>query len=180
MSRKRLDPSRYTARLARLGDARDIVAVQRAAVEKAWRGIIDDFEAFLAEKFDPDSQFEKYKERINDTARILVVVEAEGEIVGFGGARPHGAEEQPAGFEYQGNAFYLLPTHEGIGASLVLAEGILKALQARGVKIVCGWCLAGNRGARNFYERRGGALVEGAIAPPEYDAAPHVAYGWHF
>jgi hypothetical protein len=174
-----LDLSRFIVRPAVLCDAEDIVRIQRAAVEKAWRHVIGaGFDAFLAEKFNHESQLAKYRERIVDPARVLLVVRDGEKPVGFGGARPHAADEQPKGYEYQGNAFYLLPKAEGTGASLALATGIRDTLIKRGIKSVCGWCLADNRKARNFYERRGAQLVKDAVAPPEYDIAPHVAYGW--
>jgi GNAT superfamily N-acetyltransferase len=169
----------FAVRPARPEDAETIVRIQRAAVERAWRKVIPgDFEAFLHEKFDHSTQLAKYIERANDPARILLVVEKEGRLAGFGGARVHGPDDSPPGFDWQGNAFYLDPPYEGTGASVVLLNGLCEAVKARDGRRMVGWCLAGNRLARNFYEKRGGALVAGAVAPPEYDVAPHVAYGW--
>ncbi len=177
--------NRFTARKAEDRDVDAIVHIQRVAVEKAWAPIIkENFDVFLREKFDPETQTKKYAERIHDPARILVVVEtadpANQQVVGFGGAQQHKAGDQPLGFEYQGKGFYLDPAFEGTGASLILGQGLMAELHARNVKSICGWCLADNRMARNFYEKRGGKLITDAIAPPDYAIAPHVAYGWVF
>lgn len=170
---------RFTARKAVPEDAARMVHLQRIAVEKAWQSIIkENFAQFMAEKFNPETQTRKYTERIQDPSRILVIVEDKEEIVGFGGIRRQEPDEHPVGYEYQANAFYLDPAYEGTGASRILLSGLLTELQKRNAQNISAWCLAGNRLARNFYERHGGILIPDAITPKEYDIAPHVAYGW--
>ena len=169
----------FSVRKAAAEDVNDIVRIQRAAVEKAWRKAIPgDFAVFLNEKFDPAVQRVKYLERVADPKIIILVVEKSDHVIGFCGVRPHGIEEAPPGFDWQGNAFYLDPAFEGSGGSLILFSGLLDAVRERGARSLVGWCLADNRLARNFYARRGGKIVQDAIAPPEYSIAPHVAYGW--
>jgi hypothetical protein len=171
----------FTTRPAKPEDAEAMVHLQRLAVEKAWRPIVkNNFDAFLAERFDTASQIKKYRERISDPARILIIVENEPRLAGFGGGRQQEADEQPKGYAYQANAFYLDPTFEGSGASLVLLGGLKEELVKRNATSICAWCLADNRLARNFYEKRGGKLIADAITPAEYnEVAPHVAYGWN-
>ena len=170
---------KFTGRKARQEDANAIVRVQRKAVDKAWRPLIDDFDTFLREKFDTAEQTKKYHERIAGGERIIIVVENDAhEVVGFASARKHEANEQPLAYDYQATAFYIDPPFEGSGASTVLLSQLFIELTRHGVKNVCGWCLADNRLARNFYERRGGKLIADAVAPPEYSIAPHVVYGW--
>ena len=170
----------FTPRNAEAKDVEPMVRLQRLAVEKAWRPVIkDDFDKFLREKFDPTAQIQKYHERLADPKRLFIVAEHKGCVVGFIGARMHEPNEQPLGYEYQATALYLEPAYEGSGASLVLLSELFDALTQRGAKNLCGWCLAANRLARNFYAKRGGTLIMDAVTPPEYAIAPHVAYGWN-
>jgi GNAT superfamily N-acetyltransferase len=169
----------FSVRKAEGRDVEGLVRLQRASVEKAWPGIVGaKFDAFLKERFDHAEQAEKYKQRLLDPDRFLFVVEQEGRLAAFGGARKCGPGDQPSGYDWQGGAFYVAPRHMGGGASLALFEAILTELRARGAKNVSGWCFAANKPARNFYERRGMKLVENVAVPKEYaDVAPHVAYG---
>ena len=149
----------FTSRPATPHDAEQIVHVQRKAVEKAWAPLIkENFAQFLAEKFDHATQVKKYAERASDPARIMFVVEKDNQIIGFAAVREHGPEEQPLGFHYQATALYIDPAFEGKGASVILLMGMAREMKSRGAKNLCGWCLADNRLARNFYEKRGGTL----------------------
>lgn len=169
----------FSSRSMEEGDIAAIVALQRHAVEKAWGGYTHvDFAVFLAARFDPAQQAQKYRERLHDKERFVLVVEADGVIAGFGGAKKCGAEDQPPGYEWQGSAFYIAPEYQGTGASLVLFNAVFDELKSRGAKSACGWCFAANMPARNFYARRGAILIENVDVPPEYaEVAPHVAYG---
>jgi GNAT superfamily N-acetyltransferase len=169
----------FSVRKAEQRDVEGMVRLQRASVEKAWPSIVGvGFTAFLKERFDHDDQMKKYAQRLLDPERFLFVIEQEGRLAAFGGARKCGRDDQPPGFEWQGGAFYVAPDFMGLGASLALFEAIIAELRARGAKSVSGWCFAANRPARNFYERRGMKLVENVAVPKEYnDVAPHVAYG---
>lgn len=168
----------FTARKATAKDAEAIVHLQRRAVEKAWGPYVPNFDTFLQTRFDHDSQVAKYAARADDPSRIIMVVETNGQLAGFAAAKAQSPEDQPQGYDYQGGSFYVDPAFEGTGASLVLARAFLEELKSRGAKNICGWCLADNRQARNFYEKRGGTLIADAVTPDEYaQVAPHVAYG---
>lgn len=171
---------KFTTRLAKPEDAEAMVHLQRHAVEKAWRPIIkENFDAFMAERFNEESQIKKYRERVSDPQRILVVVEKDNQIIGFAGVRKHEPDEQPLGYGYQANALYVDPDSEGRGIGSALLNALFDTLGTHNAHDLCLWCLADNRAARNFYEKHGGQLISDAVVPTEYaEVAPHVAYGW--
>lgn len=170
----------FAVRPAEVFDVPGMVQLQRAAVKKNWSAVIGDgFQKFMAERLDPAEQMDKYKQRIDDPGRFLLIVENGDEMAGFGGARVCADDDVPHGYDWQVSAFYIAPEYEGKGAGKLLFATMLDLLRAGEVPSLALWCLEGNSGARKFYEKAGGTLVTGCETPADYAAvAPHVVYGW--
>lgn len=132
-------------------------------------------DGFLS-RFEHDVQKQKYAERAADPGWTLFVAEGGGRIVGMIGAKDNDAE--PFTYQKQVKAMYVDPDAQGRGVGTALLEVLFETLRNGGVKSAMLWCIAGNARARGFYEKRGGRGIAGVAAPQEYDALPHVAYGW--
>jgi GNAT superfamily N-acetyltransferase len=106
----------------------------------------------------------------------FVAVDPASGIVGFVG----GVRAKPAtyGAAFKIPVLYVLQSHlrRGLGRKLVHALGGAMAHQGTGE--VALWSLAGNQGARSFYERIGGRLVS-VLAEPDRDGRLTLAgYRW--
>ena len=127
-----------------------------------------------------------YGKRAMEWARILarsraiqntLVAEAEGEIVGFCGFGP--VRSGPAEGEIYGLYIASDWREQGLGRSLI--ERAFESLRSKGVRSVVIWCLEGNFGARGFYTRCGGRLLE-EIRMDEVAgmSLPTVGFHWDF
>ena len=168
----------FVTRKAEQKDVADIVRIQRDAVEKEWHPFINDFQRFLSEKFDHNIQLQKYQERIEDSNRLIVVVEIDHHIVGFGATRNAEDTDQPPGYDAQLSGFYLDPNYQRQGAGTLLFNVLFNKLRDRGIKSIAAWCIQDNQSARQFYEKNNGVLLENILTPDDYKITPHVVYGW--
>ena len=76
------------------------------------------------------------------------------------------------------SAIYLVPGRQRAGHGRVLVAAVLDAQRAHGATGLLTWVIAGNRGARRFYEGLGGELL--VEQPFEWDGMHlvEVGYGW--
>lgn len=87
----------------------------------------------------------------------LVVAQAEGQIIGFGGIDVHAAEQL--------KWLYLLPQHQGAGVGSEILQRLESIGWDAGLEAIR---VHSAPGAVSFYQRRGYRLVETA-APTEHD-----------
>ena len=100
---------------------------------------------------------------------------ATGEVVGYattGTARTKGP--------YQGEIYeiYIVPSHQGLGFGEHLFEAARAGLDSRGLNGLLVWALSENRGATDFYWRRGGRPVASAFTKIGGERREKVAFAW--
>jgi ribosomal protein S18 acetylase RimI-like enzyme len=105
---------------------------------------------------------------------VLVAVDAEGVILGFGSCGPSRSERH-----FPGEVFtlYVAPDaqNRGIGRRLLIA--LFRRLAASGLDAAIIWVLRANP-ARFFYERLGGRIVSHKPIPVGGSRVAALAYGW--
>ena len=76
------------------------------------------------------------------------------------------------------SAIYLCPDRQRAGVGRRLVAAVIDAQRAHGASGLLTWVIAGNRGARTFYERLGGEIV--VEQPFQWDGMDLVetGYGW--
>ncbi|MFE5484625.1 GNAT family N-acetyltransferase [Streptomyces sp. NPDC056527] len=106
----------------------------------------------------------------------LVAVDARGRVVGWAclGPSRDTATAPDTGELY---ALYVQPSLTGSGIGRALLEAVHAHAHAAGFAPVLLWVLAGNGGARRFYERAG-YVADGAVQADDYDgvSVPEVRY----
>lgn len=102
------------------------------------------------------------------------VAEQGGEVVGFANCANYGGRE---GFEGVFNALYVLPTHHRQGIGRRLFDEAMTWMGERGVGAAYVEVYRDNP-FRQFYESRGGILIEEFGVSAYGQTIPAVAYGW--
>ncbi len=139
-------------------DAGAIAAVHVASWQAAYRGLLPD--EYLDSLSVPvrTGQWESVLTD-PDVGHVLVVA-AEGRVVGFAHAGPSGdTDARPLTAELV--TIYLHPDAWGRGLGRQLQGEILRRLTGDGFRSVTLWMLASNDRARRFYLRQGWSLTEG-------------------
>ncbi len=154
------------------GDARAIAQVQ---VDAWMQRMAQWVPSWFLERFDPEKQAAKYRERISDPTMIILVVEDEGKnIVGVIGSKPN--TEEPLDCEQKIFGLYVSPDCEGRGVGTLLLRTLLSALRERGVLGMVVFTFADNRPARQLYEALGGQLTPFTDSPNPDLKISHVSY----
>lgn len=168
--------SEATIRLASPDDAQAIAQVRVAAWRTTYRGLIPD--AYLAAMTVDDST--------TLWARILsappnttstFVAESDGAVVGFASGMLL-AEKKHEFFDAELTGIYLFPEVQRAGLGRRLVGAVAAAQRSHGATAMVVWVIAGNKGARAFYERLGAQLV--LEQPFTWDGMDMVeaGYGW--
>jgi ribosomal protein S18 acetylase RimI-like enzyme len=144
--------SEVIVRNAKLGDAARLALVFRDSWQNAYTGLVPhaNLLKILARR---DTAW--WRSQIKSNEPILVV-EVAGKVGGYatcGIARSRGT--------HQGEIYelYLLPSFQGLGLGEYLFEACRYRLDSRKLRGMIVWALAGNEGAIEFYQRRGGRQV---------------------
>jgi len=162
-------------RRAATGDAPAIARVRIDSGRSTYRGLIPD--AYLdAMQVEASTALWDRVLTAGPNTTCVFVVEHGTDIVGFA----CGAPLQPAkhGFDSELAAVYLRREFQRAGLGRRLVGAIVKAQRAQAATGLLTWVIAGNKGARAFYEGLGGELI--VEQPFQWDGMDLVeaGYGW--
>ena len=132
-------------------DACDIASVRVTSWQKAYRGIIPD--GYL-DSLHPSQDEAHWRESIAAGRPLIIVTEADGEVMGFSAFGPSRDDGAPPG---TGEiwAIYVSPPHWSKGVGRQLCQESLRQLTDLGMSTVGLWVLTGNARARRFYVAAG-------------------------
>ena len=109
----------------------------------------------------------------------VFVAELGDDLVGFGSCCGQRDETLFAlGFVGEISTLYLLQRAQGRGIGRALFLRMKSWLATLGASALSLWVLEGNWGARQFYERLGGQMVDEKMDVREMGTLVEVAYGW--
>ena len=190
---KSTGPSGFEVRPAKAVDVPALAAVHLASWLACYRGLIADswldslstenFAAYHRPRFAAS-----WPHGVDPNEPFVVAMEGSGDrIVGLARGGPTRALS-PTGdplapgfaerFSAEVYAIYVHPAMHGRGIGRMLMQRIAGDLLNLDHASLCIWVLAGNAGARGFYERLGGVQVERGVVTLGGVAYPQVAYGW--
>jgi GNAT superfamily N-acetyltransferase len=162
-------------RRATAGDAPGIARVRVDSWRTTYRGMIPD--AYLdAMQVDASTALWDRVLTAGRNTTSVFVAEHGGEIVGF--ACGTMLQEPRHGLDAELAAVYLRRELQRAGLGRRLVHAVVEAQRAHGATGLLTWVIAGNKGARAFYERLGGELV--VEQPFQWDGMDLVeaGYGW--
>jgi len=173
----RSDISSIVIRPARAGDAEAIARVRVDSWRETYRGMIP--QAYLdAMKIEESRVLWEKVLTAGSTAVSVFVAERGAEIVGFGSGNM--LVEPKHGFDAELSAVYVRREFQraGIGRRLVAETAAALSQCDCGASGLIVWVIAGNKGARAFFERMGAELVvEQAFQWDGMDLV-EAGYGW--
>jgi len=144
-------------RAAGAADARAIAQVRVDSWRTTYRGLIPD--AYL-DGMELDASIALWDRVLGaESANAVAVFVAtrDGEVIGF--AAGNLLKEPKHGADSELTAVYLRRDAQRAHVGQRLVGAVVDALRARGATAMIVWTIAGNKGARAFYERLGGELV---------------------
>ncbi len=165
-----MEPREPVVRRAARADADGIARVHVAAWRETYAGLLPQ------EMIDGQTLEERaalWRSLVEPGGPTVLVVESEGEIVGFGSAGP--AREPALGTSGEVTAIYLLDPAKRRGAGRLLMRRLFDALAADGHETAGLWVLASNVPAIAFYEAMGGTRGD-AVKDAATPALLHVSY----
>ena len=141
-------------RLARPDDAFALARVHIASWQAAYTHL---YPADVLENLSLSGWTERWKQRIEEKSRVVLVAEGQtkNELAGFamyGATRDKDDDPKTTGELY---ALYLGPTYWGTNYATVLWDTSRRGLVGMGFKDVTVWVLRDNFRARGFYEKAG-------------------------
>jgi GNAT superfamily N-acetyltransferase len=173
----RSEMSSIVIRTAHAGDAEAIARVRVDSWRETYRGMIP--QGYLdAMKLEESRALWEKVLTAGSTAVSVFVAEHGAEIVGFGSGNM--LAEPKHGFDAELSAVYVRRDFQraGIGRRLVTETAIALSQRAHGASGLIVWVIAGNKGARAFFERLGAELVvEQAFHWDGVDLV-EAGYGW--
>ena len=173
----RSEISSIVIRPARAGDAEAIARVRVDSWRETYRGMIP--QAYLdAMKLEQSRALWEKVLTARSTAVSVFVAECGADIVGFGSGNM--LAEPKHGFDAELSAVYVRREFQraGIGRRLVAETAIALSQRDGGASGLIVWVIAGNKGARAFFERLGAELVvEQAFQWDGMDLV-EAGYGW--
>ena len=104
-----------------------------------------------------------------------LLLEAGGVIAGYATCGRSRARQTLKGEIYE---LYLDPVYQGLGLGVHLFESCRQVLDERGLEGLLVWALCDNRGACEFYRRRGGRPVGEALEQFGDTTVAKMAFGW--
>jgi GNAT superfamily N-acetyltransferase len=162
-------------RRATADDAAAIARVRVDAWRATYRGIVPD--AYL-DTMDVEASTQMWTRVLtsaSETASVFVA-EEDDRIVGFAAANR--LKEPKHGFNAELSAIYLRRDCQRTGIGRRLVRSVAEAQRENGADGLIVWVIAGNKGARRFYEALGGTLlVEQEF---EWDGVPLTEAGYGF
>ncbi|MEO8485837.1 MAG: GNAT family N-acetyltransferase [Betaproteobacteria bacterium] len=166
-----------TIRRATVGDAEAIARVRIDGWRRNYRGLVPQasLDAMSVEASLPLWQRVLAASLPGDVASVFVA-QGESGVVGF--AAGNRLAEPKVAFDAELTAVYLAHDVQRRGLGRRLVGTIAAERAARGATGMIAWVLAGNQGARQFFEAIGGSLV--VEQPFEWDGMPMIeaGYGW--
>ena len=173
----RSDISSIVIRPARADDAEAIARVRVDSWRETYHGMIP--QAYLdAMKIEESRMLWEKVLTAGSTAVSVFVAERGAEIVGFGSGNM--LAEPKHGFDAELSAVYVRREFQraGIGRRLVAETAVALSQRDCGASGLIVWVIAGNKGARAFFERMGAELVvEQAFQWDGMDLV-EAGYGW--
>lgn len=154
-----------------MADAADLVRVFNDAWKLAYSGIIP--EPHLTTMIDRRGE-EWWRKAIRSRERLLVL-EVCGELAGYATCGPARSRGRFEGEIYE---IYLDPAHQGLGFGAHLFEAARHALDMEQLNGLIIWALSENRGAADFYIRRGGRPVARVLDRIGGKKLEKIAYSW--
>ena len=162
-------------RRASPADARAIAKVRVESWRVTYRGLIPD--AYL-DAMEVDASVALWDRVLNaeSSAATVFVAAREGEVIGF--AAGNALKEPKYGADSELTAVYLRRDAQRAGLGHRMVGAVVAALRAHNATAMIVWTIAGNKGARAFYENLGATLrVEQDF---EWDGMPLVEAGYGF
>jgi len=143
-------------RPATTADARAIAQVRIDSWRTTYRGLIPD--AYL-DGMELDASVAIWDRVLGaaTTTAVVFVATRDGEVVGF--AAGNALKEPKHGADAELTAVYLRRDVQRAGIGHRLVGAVVDAMRTRGATAMVVWTIAGNKGARAFYEQLGGDLV---------------------
>jgi GNAT superfamily N-acetyltransferase len=162
----------YTVRHAEIQDAAAIARVHVESWRSTYVGIV--FDSVLS-SFNLESRIENWKDWLLRSGLTTLVAEDNAGIFGFAGGGP--LREEPAGFDAEIYAIYLLQQYQRHGAGANLFRRLVTELQRQDFKSAAVWALEKNP-ACAFYSRLGGIPVMRKPIEIGGQTFEEIAYGW--
>lgn len=162
-------------RLASAADAPAIAQVRVDAWRTTYRGMIPDAYLDAMKVEDSATLWEKVLTAAPNTTSTFVA-EIDGVVAGFasGIQKP----EAKLGFDCELTGIYLVRDAQRAGIGRRLVGAVAAAQRSHGATAMIAWVIAGNKGARAFYEALGGELV--LEQPFNWDGMDLVEAGYGF
>lgn len=156
----------------------DAAAIARVRVDcwrTTYRGLIPD--AYL-DAMDVDASTQLWDRVLSapPNTTSVFVADDNGDVVGF--AAGNRLEEPRYALDAELSAAYVRRDRQRMGIGRRLVAAVARAQQTNGAHGLIVWVIAGNKGARAFYEGLGGALL--VEQPFEWDGMPLVEAGYGF
>ena len=163
-------------RRATVQDAAAIAAVRIDSWRATYRGMIPD--AYL-DGMRLEGSTELWTRVLSAPANnktAVFVAEIDGEVVGF--AAGMFLNEEKFGLNAELSAIYLQPAAQRAGLGRRLVALVAEAYRTHGASGLLVWVIAGNKGARKFYEQLGAELL--IEQPFNWDGMDllEAGYGW--
>jgi GNAT superfamily N-acetyltransferase len=165
--------------VVRRADAGDAPAIARVRIDSwrtTYRGLIPD--AYLdAMQVEASTAIWDRVLTAGPNTTSVFVAERGGDVVGFACGTQLGVPKH--GYDSELAAVYLRREFQRAGLGRSLVGAVAGAQRAHGATGLLTWVIAGNKGARAFYEALGGKLVvEQAFQWDGMDLV-EAGYGWH-
>lgn len=155
-------------------DSLQVATIHTLSWQWAYKGIID--QNFL-DSLDIQKRAENWKAGVESGNKaIRLVVEYEGEIVGFASGLENRRTAEMPDCDAELWAIYVHPHKVNLGAGNALVTEFKKELKALGKKKFCIWALKDNQQARFFYEKQGGVLSAERTFEIAGQSLPEVGY----
>jgi GNAT superfamily N-acetyltransferase len=162
-------------RPAAKNDAGAIARVRVDSWRTTYRGLIPDAYLDAMDVASSTQLWERVLSAPSNTTSVYVAADA-GEIVAF--AAGNLLKEPRYALDAELSAAYVRPDRQRMGIGRKLVDAVARAQQAHGAHGLIVWVVAGNKGARSFYEQLGGTLL--VEQPFEWDGMPLVEAGYGF
>jgi GNAT superfamily N-acetyltransferase len=162
-------------RRATAGDAPAIARVRIDSWRTTYRGLIPDTYLDAMQVEASTALWDRVLTAGPNTTCVFVA-EHEADVVGFSCGSP--LQPPKHGFDSELAAVYLRRDFQRAGLGRRLVGAVVAARHAQGATGLLTWVIAGNRGARAFYEGLGGELI--VEQPFQWDGMDLVeaGYGW--
>jgi GNAT superfamily N-acetyltransferase len=164
-----------TIRPATPADATAIAQLRIDSWRTTYRGMIPDAYLDGMQLADSVAIWERVLTAPANPASVFVAEDESG-LVGFAAGNPR--EPGPLGYDAELSAVYLHPLRQREGTGRRLVGAVAAAQRASGATGLIAWVIAGNRGARRFFDALGAELL--VEQPFQWDGMDLVEAGYGF